>query len=79
MYWFAILFVKYLFVLCILLNVIFLFILLGKPDYALQSSGGYVVRVRCTQVYSKTTAKFYLFGLPLPWDVFNGPDTIIKV
>lgn len=50
----------------------------GKPDYALQSSGGYVVRVRCTQVYSKTTAKFYLFGLPLPWDVFNGPDTIIK-
>ncbi|CAH1391010.1 unnamed protein product [Nezara viridula] len=50
----------------------------GKPDYALQSSGGYIVRVRCTQVYSKTTAKFYLFGLPLPWDVFNGPDTIIK-
>ncbi|XP_014276375.1 uncharacterized protein [Halyomorpha halys] len=50
----------------------------GKPDYALQSSGGYVVRVRCTQAYSKTTAKFYLFGLPLPWDVFNGPDTIIK-
>ena len=50
----------------------------GMPDFALESAGGSVVNVRCSETYYRKTAQVSVFGLPL-WYTSNSPRTVIQV
>lgn len=49
----------------------------GLPDYALESAGGSVISVRCSETYYKKTALISVFGIPL-WYTSNSPRTVIQ-
>ncbi|KAL8584269.1 hypothetical protein ACOMHN_034954 [Nucella lapillus] len=48
------------------------------PDYALESTGGSVVNIRCSQTYSKRAATVKVWGIPLYYTV-NSPRTVIQI
>ncbi|KAK7507227.1 hypothetical protein BaRGS_00001162 [Batillaria attramentaria] len=49
----------------------------GLPDYALESAGGSVISVRCSETYYKKTALISVFGIPL-WYTSNSPRTVVQ-
>ncbi|KAH9504080.1 Secreted beta-glucosidase sun1 [Bulinus truncatus] len=49
----------------------------GMPDFALESSGGSVLSVRCSETFFKKTALVSIFGIPL-WYTSNSPRTVIQ-
>ena len=49
----------------------------GLPDYALESAGGSVLSVRCSETYYRKTALISVFGIPL-WYTSNSPRTVIQ-
>ncbi|GFO31380.1 sun domain-containing protein 1, partial [Plakobranchus ocellatus] len=49
----------------------------GLPDFALESAGGSVLSVRCSETYYRKTALVSVFGLPL-WYTSNSPRTVIQ-
>ncbi|RUS75521.1 hypothetical protein EGW08_016711 [Elysia chlorotica] len=49
----------------------------GLPDFALESAGGSVLSVRCSETYYHKTALVSVFGLPL-WYTSNSPRTVIQ-
>lgn len=50
----------------------------GMVDYALESAGGSIISIRCSETYAFKTALFSLFGIPL-WYLSNSPRTVIQV
>ncbi|XP_076458771.1 uncharacterized protein LOC143292413 isoform X2 [Babylonia areolata] len=50
---------------------------IGLPDYALESTGGSVVNIRCSKTYSRRAATVKVWGIPLYYTV-NGPRTVIQ-
>ncbi|KAB0796199.1 hypothetical protein PPYR_10260 [Photinus pyralis] len=48
----------------------------GLVDYALESAGGEVVNIRCTEGYNVRTAVYSIFGIPI-WYPTNNPRTAI--
>lgn len=50
----------------------------GIPDYALESSGGSVVGIGCTEVYEETSRLQSIFGIPLYFSNYS-PRTVIQV
>lgn len=49
----------------------------GETDYALESSGGYVVSTRCSETYELNYASYKVFGLTL-WRSRNSPRVVIQ-
>ncbi|XP_067671040.1 uncharacterized protein [Haliotis asinina] len=49
----------------------------GMADYALESAGGSVVSVRCSETYYRKTALVSVFGIPL-WYTTNSARTVIQ-
>ncbi|CAL1527048.1 unnamed protein product [Lymnaea stagnalis] len=49
----------------------------GMPDFALESAGGSVLSVRCSETFYKKTALVSVFGIPL-WYTSNSPRTVIQ-
>ncbi|XP_059157128.1 SUN domain-containing protein 1-like isoform X2 [Physella acuta] len=49
----------------------------GMPDFALESAGGSVLSVRCSETFYKQTALVSIFGIPL-WYTSNSPRTVIQ-
>ncbi|KAK3781502.1 hypothetical protein RRG08_054841 [Elysia crispata] len=49
----------------------------GLPDFALESAGGSVLSVRCSETFYQKTALVSVFGLPL-WYTSNSPRTVIQ-
>lgn len=49
----------------------------GKVDYALESAGGSVISIRCSQTYQMQTAQTSVFGIAL-WYTYNSPRVIIQ-
>ncbi|GFR98805.1 SUN domain-containing protein 1 [Elysia marginata] len=49
----------------------------GLPDFALESAGGSVLSVRCSETFYRKTALVSVFGLPL-WYTSNSPRTVIQ-
>eukprot|EP00057_Strongylocentrotus_purpuratus_P010450 XP_011664924.1 PREDICTED: uncharacterized protein LOC586381 [Strongylocentrotus purpuratus] len=49
----------------------------GMVDYALESAGGSIISIRCSETYAFKTALFSLFGIPL-WYLSNSPRTVIQ-
>jgi SUN domain-containing protein 1/2 len=49
----------------------------GLFDYAMETAGASVVNTRCTETYTRKTAAYSLFGIPL-WFPFNNPRTAIQ-
>ncbi|XP_070187444.1 SUN domain-containing protein 2-like isoform X2 [Littorina saxatilis] len=49
----------------------------GLPDYALESAGGSVISVRCSETYYRKTALISIFGIPL-WYTSNSARTVIQ-
>ncbi|XP_078451045.1 SUN domain-containing protein 1 isoform X1 [Lampetra planeri] len=50
---------------------------IGKFDFALESAGGTVISVRCSEAYSQQIALITLFGVPL-WYTSQSPRVIIQ-
>lgn len=50
----------------------------GKPDYALESSGGSILGIGCTKVYEETSRLQSIFGIPLYFSNYS-PRTVIQV
>lgn len=50
---------------------------IGIPDFALESAGGSVVNVRCSETYYRKTALVSVFGIPL-WYTSNSPRAVIQ-
>ena len=50
----------------------------GMVDYALESAGGSVISIRCSETYAFKTALISLFGIPL-WYTSNSPRMVIQV
>ncbi|KAG8257604.1 Secreted beta-glucosidase sun1 [Homalodisca vitripennis] len=51
---------------------------IGKVDYALASSGGSVLSVRCTETFSKKNAQYYMWGYPLWSKAANDPRIALE-
>ncbi|CAG5123377.1 unnamed protein product [Candidula unifasciata] len=49
----------------------------GMADFALESAGGSVISIRCSETYYKKTALVSVFGIPL-WYTSNSPRTVIQ-
>uniref|UniRef100_A0A7E4UU99 SUN domain-containing protein n=1 Tax=Panagrellus redivivus TaxID=6233 RepID=A0A7E4UU99_PANRE len=49
----------------------------GEADYALESSGGFVVSTRCTEEYDASTRRESIFGIPL-WYTQYSPRYVIQ-
>ncbi|KAG8196395.1 hypothetical protein JTE90_009031 [Oedothorax gibbosus] len=49
----------------------------GMVDYALESAGGSVISIRCSESYAEKRGMFSLFGLPL-WTDQNSPRIAIQ-
>lgn len=47
------------------------------PDYALESSGGTVVNVRCSETYRPQTSEYRIMGITV-WRTSNSPRTVIQ-
>jgi CRISPR/Cas system CMR subunit Cmr6 (Cas7 group RAMP superfamily) len=50
----------------------------GQPDYALESSGGSIIGIGCTEVYEETSRLQSIFGIPLYFSSYS-PRTVIQV
>ncbi|XP_035824273.1 SUN domain-containing protein 1 isoform X2 [Aplysia californica] len=50
---------------------------IGMPDFALESAGGSILSVRCSETYYRKTALVSVFGFPL-WYTSNSPRTVIQ-
>lgn len=48
----------------------------AMPDYALETAGGQVISIKCTQVYQHKTAQISIFGIPL-WYQTSTPRIVI--
>ncbi|ESO87174.1 hypothetical protein LOTGIDRAFT_106980, partial [Lottia gigantea] len=49
----------------------------GMADYALESAGGSLISVRCSETYYHKTALVSMFGIPL-WYWSNSPRSVIQ-
>lgn len=49
----------------------------GMADFALESGGGSVISTRCSETFTKTSARISIFGLPLYYKS-NSPRTVIQ-
>jgi SUN domain-containing protein 1/2 len=49
----------------------------GKVDYALESAGGSIISIRCSETYQQRTAQLTVFGIPL-WYTSNSPRVVIQ-
>lgn len=50
----------------------------GLADHALESAGGSVISVRCSETYEHRTRRESIFGIPL-WYKSYSPRTVIQV
>lgn len=48
----------------------------GLPDFALESAGGTVVNIRCSETFRPTTSEYRLMGIPV-WRTSNSPRVVI--
>ncbi|CAK8684752.1 unnamed protein product [Clavelina lepadiformis] len=49
----------------------------GKPDFALETSGGAIVNTRCSDTYQHRTAVVSILGIPIYYNV-NTPRSVIQ-
>lgn len=50
----------------------------GMADFALESSGGTVLNIKCTESSTSTPAVWYFYGIPVWW-TSNNPRKAIQV
>nr|CAB3266706.1 SUN domain-containing protein 2-like [Phallusia mammillata] len=50
---------------------------IGKPDFALESSGGFIVNTRCSETYHHKTALVSILGIPIYYNI-NTPRAVIQ-
>ncbi|RWS22189.1 SUN domain-containing protein 1-like protein [Leptotrombidium deliense] len=49
----------------------------GIPDYALESSGGTVIDIRCSETFDPYGIQYKIFGIPV-WSTSNSPRAVIQ-
>ncbi|RWS16885.1 SUN domain-containing protein 1-like protein [Dinothrombium tinctorium] len=49
----------------------------GEPDYALESAGGTVIDIRCSETFDPYGIHYKIFGIPV-WSTSNSPRAVIQ-